>query len=67
MLFFWAAIITQLIIIYLWYIDLMPYLWLNLVGLLHCNIYFNYYPTDYWQQKNSHIILTITQIGIYYL
>ena len=29
---FWAAIITQLIIIYLWYIDLMPYLWLNLVG-----------------------------------
>ena len=29
---FWAAIITQLIIIYLWYIDLMTYLWLNLVG-----------------------------------
>ena len=29
---FWATIITQLIIIYLWYIDLMPYLWLNLVG-----------------------------------
>jgi Na+/proline symporter len=29
---FWAAIITQLIIIYLWYINLMPYLWLNLVG-----------------------------------
>ena len=29
---FWAAIITQLIIIYLWYIDLMPYLWLNLIG-----------------------------------
>lgn len=29
---FWAAIITQAIIIYLWYIDLMPYLWLNLVG-----------------------------------
>ena len=29
---FWAAIIIQLIIIYLWYIDLMPYLWLNLVG-----------------------------------
>ena len=31
---FWAAIITQAIIIYLWYIDLMPYLWLNLVGCL---------------------------------
>jgi len=29
---FIAAIITQLIIIYVWYIDLMPYLWLNLVG-----------------------------------
>ena len=29
---FWAAIITQIIIIYIWYIDLMPYLWLNLVG-----------------------------------
>ena len=29
---FWAAIITQAIIIYFWYIDLMPYLWLNLVG-----------------------------------
>ena len=29
---FIAAIITQLIIIYIWYIDLMPYLWLNLVG-----------------------------------
>ncbi len=31
---FWAAIITQAIIIYIWYIDLMPYLWLNLVGCL---------------------------------
>ncbi|MBK5214193.1 MAG: sodium:solute symporter [Flavobacteriaceae bacterium] len=29
---FIAALITQLIIIYVWYIDLMPYLWLNLVG-----------------------------------
>jgi len=29
---FVAAIITQAIIIYFWYIDLMPYLWLNLVG-----------------------------------
>ncbi|MAP81293.1 MAG: sodium:solute symporter [Aequorivita sp.] len=29
---FIAALITQLIIIYIWYIDLMPYLWLNLVG-----------------------------------
>ncbi len=29
---FWAAIITQILIIYIWYIDLMPYLWLNLVG-----------------------------------
>jgi len=29
---FWSAVITQLIIIYVWYIDLMPYLWLNLVG-----------------------------------
>ena len=29
---FWSAVITQLIIIYIWYIDLMPYLWLNLAG-----------------------------------
>src|SRR5690606_93121 len=29
---FIAALITQIIIIYVWYIDLMPYLWLNLVG-----------------------------------
>ena len=29
---FIAALITQIIIIYFWYIDLMPYLWLNLVG-----------------------------------
>lgn len=29
---FIAAIITQIIIIYVWYIDLMPYLWLNLAG-----------------------------------
>lgn len=29
---FIAAIITQVIIIYIWWIDLMPYLWLNLVG-----------------------------------
>lgn len=29
---FIAALITQIIIIYIWYIDLMPYLWLNLVG-----------------------------------
>jgi hypothetical protein len=29
---FWSAIITQVIIVYIWYIDLMPYLWLNLVG-----------------------------------
>lgn len=29
---FWAAIITQVIIIIVWWIDLMPYLWLNVVG-----------------------------------
>lgn len=29
---FIAAIITQLTIIVIWYIDLMPYLWLNVVG-----------------------------------
>ena len=29
---FMAALITQVIIIYIWYIDLMPYLWLNVVG-----------------------------------
>jgi len=29
---FVAAILTQGIIIYMWWIDLMPYLWLNLVG-----------------------------------
>tara|TARA_R100001369_G_scaffold66562_2_gene93720 strand:+ start:128 stop:1825 length:1698 start_codon:yes stop_codon:yes gene_type:complete len=29
---FIAALITQGIIIYFWWIDLMPYLWLNLVG-----------------------------------
>lgn len=29
---FIAALITQVVIIYFWYIDLMPYLWLNLVG-----------------------------------
>ncbi len=29
---FVAALITQAIIIYIWWIDLMPYLWLNVVG-----------------------------------
>ncbi len=29
---FWAAIITQVIIVYVWSIDLLPYLWLNLLG-----------------------------------
>lgn len=29
---FIAAIITQLIIVYMWSVDAMPYLWLNLVG-----------------------------------
>ena len=29
---FVAAFITQAVIIYIWWIDLMPYLWLNLVG-----------------------------------
>lgn len=29
---FIAALITQVVIIYIWYIDLMPYLWLNLAG-----------------------------------
>lgn len=29
---FIAALITQVIIIWFWWIDLMPYLWLNLVG-----------------------------------
>src|SRR5690606_14681149 len=29
---FIAALITQVISIYVWYIDLMPYLWLNLAG-----------------------------------
>ncbi|GEQ86039.1 hypothetical protein ULMS_15470 [Patiriisocius marinistellae] len=29
---FIAAIITQAIIVYIWWIDLMPYLWLNLAG-----------------------------------
>lgn len=31
---FIAALITQIFIIYFWYINLMPYLWLNLVGCL---------------------------------
>lgn len=31
---FIAALITQIFIIYFWYIDLMPYLWLNLIGCL---------------------------------
>jgi hypothetical protein len=29
---FIAALITQFFIIYFWYINLMPYLWLNVVG-----------------------------------
>ncbi|GHC52486.1 sodium:solute symporter [Ulvibacter litoralis] len=29
---FIAALITQAIVIYIWWIDLMPYLWLNVVG-----------------------------------
>ncbi|MGB0789263.1 MAG: sodium:solute symporter, partial [Marinirhabdus sp.] len=29
---FIAALLTQLIIIAFWWVDLMPYLWLNLVG-----------------------------------
>jgi uncharacterized sodium:solute symporter family permease YidK len=29
---FIAALITQVIIIFIWWIDLMPYLWLNLAG-----------------------------------
>jgi len=29
---FIAAIITQVIIIFVWYIDVLPYLWLNLLG-----------------------------------
>lgn len=29
---FIAAISTQIIIVYIWWIDLMPYLWLNVVG-----------------------------------
>ncbi len=31
---FIAALITQAVIIYIWWIDLMPYLWLNVVGCL---------------------------------
>lgn len=31
---FIAALITQAIIVVIWYIDLMPYLWLNLVGCI---------------------------------
>ena len=31
---FLGALITQLIIIYVWYNDFMPYLWLNLLGTL---------------------------------
>lgn len=31
---FIAALITQAIVIYIWWIDLMPYLWLNVVGCL---------------------------------
>lgn len=31
---FIAALITQVIVIYIWWIDLMPYLWLNVVGCL---------------------------------
>ncbi len=29
---FFAAIITQFIIVYIWWIDVLPYLWLNLLG-----------------------------------
>jgi SSS family transporter len=29
---FWAAIVTQVIIIIVWWIDIIPYLWLNVLG-----------------------------------
>lgn len=31
---FWAAIITQVVIIVIWWIDVIPYLWLNVLGAL---------------------------------
>ncbi|HET8754085.1 MAG TPA: sodium:solute symporter, partial [Salinimicrobium sp.] len=47
---FVAAIITQLIIICLWWIELMPYLWLNFVGcamvMLLAVILQNFIPTN---------------------
>jgi len=33
MLFFMGQIITQLIVLYVWYNDYMPYLWLNVLGV----------------------------------
>ena len=29
---FWAAVITQVIIIVIWWLDIFPYLWLNVLG-----------------------------------
>jgi len=31
---FIAAIVTQILIIIIWYIDWLPYLWLNLLGCI---------------------------------
>ena len=29
---FWAGVITQILIILVWYVDILPFLWLNLLG-----------------------------------
>src|SRR5690606_20663369 len=29
---FWAAVFTEIIIVYIWYLDVIAFLWLNLIG-----------------------------------
>lgn len=29
---FWAAVVTEIIIVYIWYLDVIAFLWLNLIG-----------------------------------
>ena len=29
---FWAAVCTEIIIVYIWYLDVIAFLWLNLIG-----------------------------------
>ncbi|WP_159634541.1 sodium:solute symporter [Sphingobacterium composti Ten et al. 2007 non Yoo et al. 2007] len=52
---FWAAVVTEIIVVYIWYLDIIAFLWLNLIGCVLV-ILIGYILEIMLPKKEKHVI-----------